>query len=185
MSKGLSPAPAPPFALQSRGRHDRRRLDRPARPCPVRPGRNQPATIALQANAHDVATAGPINRVTAPGVFCRHHRLPGQGVQGCHPAAAQETMIFYNGYRNSHAPGGGNHESPVLLSALPVSRPSLGRQPQRPRHDDLRPLSSPQTGLTPAAERSNGQTRRLCTTAAPIKPANSGCGAKGRLFNSG
>ena len=28
-------------------------------------------------------------------------------------------------------------------------------------------------------------TNRLCSTAAPMKLANSGCGSKGRLFSSG
>ena len=32
---------------------------------------------------------------------------------------------------------------------------------------------------------SNSQTRRACWTAAPMKDLNSGCGSKGRDFNSG
>lgn len=87
-------------------------------------------------------------------------------------------------------------EAPNALRTEPVSAPQklapsallkvsilwIGATRRHFQHNRRRPLADAATAGPEAILR---QTRRLCSTAAAMKLANRGCGAKGRLFSSG
>jgi len=74
--------------------------------------------------------------------------------------------------------------APRVNAPLAFARSQRVRPDDRLRDEAIRKRDDP-TGLLRFARDDGDYTSRLCSTAAPMNDANSGCGANGRDFSSG